>query len=73
MGDTAEEQLIAALQQRLHTSGPLPKREIVCAAVALARDPKLGIAAACDSQQPKVPRGSRDRVKGYRDCINSKG
>jgi hypothetical protein len=73
MGDLAEEQLIGALQQRLHRSGQLPKPEAVRAAVAMARDKGLSIAAACDSQQPKVPRGSRDRVKGYRDEINSKG
>ena len=70
MTTSAEEQLISKLQKRLHTSGPLPKREIVCAAVALARNPKLSIAAACDSQKPKVARGSRDRVKSFRDTIN---
>lgn len=71
--DSADDSLIAALQKRLHTSGPLPKREAVCAAVAMRRDETLSIAAACDSQEPKVPRGSRDRVKQYCKKIKDEG
>ena len=69
MVSSAEEQLIAALQRRLKVQ----KREVVCAAVALVRDPTLSIAAACDSQNPKVARGSRDRVKGYCERIKNEG
>jgi hypothetical protein len=63
----AEEQLITALQRRLHTSGPLPKREIISAAVAMARNPSLETATACDNA--KVPRGSRDRASKFSERI----
>ena len=71
MEDSAEGQLIAALQQRLHTKGPKPKLEMVVAAVAMARDESLDIAAACDSAG--VPRGSRARAGQFAERIRSEG
>ena len=64
-----ESQLVEAIQRRLHTSGPLPKSNIVMAAIAMARDASLKAAAACDAANPPVPRGSRARAAEFRDRI----
>jgi hypothetical protein len=65
-----DEQLIEALQQRLHTSGPQPPRKSVAAALAMARDPNLKASKACD--EAGVPKGgARSRVAEYHKRIVS--
>ena len=66
-----EEQLIEALQCRLHTTGPLPKREIVIAGLAISRDPSLQKSKACDDAG--VARGSRARAAEFGDRITREG
>lgn len=71
MADTSEEQLIEELQRRLRTSGPMPKREIVVAALAMSRDPSILAATACDDAG--VARGSRARATDFSRRITREG
>ena len=59
-----------ALQHRLRKSGPLPSRNIVAAALAMATK-SVAVAVACDAEG--IPRGSRSRAADLRDRILSEG
>ena len=60
----SDEQLVDVLQEHLHSArGPKPRREIVMAAMALARNDTLTIAKACNDAG--VPVGSRSRAAQF--------
>ena len=67
MAEALEDDLIEDLRRRLHTSGPMPKRQQVVAALSMARDQTLPKAKACDDAG--VPRGSRSRAVEYCERI----
>ena len=68
---SSDEDEVAALQRRLHKSGPLPQTSMVRAALAMARDTSLTLTAACD--RAGVKPGSRARAAQYRDRIKEEG
>ena len=69
----ADDALLDALQRRLKEDGVVARSvgtNLLEAAIALARDETLSMAAACNSVTPPVPKGdARTRVKKYRNHI----
>ena len=67
----ADDALIDALQRRLKDDGVVARSvgtNLLAAAIALARDETLSMAAACNSVTPPVPKGdARTCVKKYRN------